>query len=199
MGDPDEFDRCLVERAQRGDRQAFGQIYQRHVARVYSFLLFRVRERSVAEDLTQEVFIQALRSVDRFDWRGALAPWLLRIARNAVVDHWRRSARRPERPLSVVEAGDDEDGETRMDRTGDVGDAPSLEAIENGIDRARVARAAERLTRLQQQVLSLRFAAGLTVRETAMVMNKSEGAIKNLQHHALRTLKRHLGDDGVIE
>jgi RNA polymerase sigma-70 factor (ECF subfamily) len=181
----------LVERARQGDARAFGQLYQHNVDRVYSFVIFRVRDKAVAEDLTQDVFLQMLRGLDSFDWRGSLAPWLLRIARNTVVDHWRRRGRRPERTLTAVEAGDEDEDDNRINRLVAEEDA-GLSRAEQSLDRARIARAATHLTELQQQVLALRFAAGLSIRETAEAMGKSEGAIKNLQHHAVRSLRFHL-------
>ena len=181
----------LVEQAQRGDSQALGQLYQRHVDRVYSYIVFRVRDESLAEDLTQDVFFQAIRALDGFDWRGAVAPWLLRIARNTVIDHWRRSARRPEWSMSALE-DDDEDDDRRMDRIVAEGDDEAMSAVEFLVDRVRISAAAEHLTELQRQVVALRFASGLSIKETADVMGKSEGAIKNLQHHALRALRKHL-------
>ena len=187
---PDE--EALVARARAGDPHAFGQIYQSYVDRVYSFVAFRVRDADLAEDLTQEVFVQALRALDAFDWRGSLAPWLLRIARNTIIDHWRRTARRPERPLSVVEAGEGGDDESRIDRLV-ADDGAEVARAESVLDRDRIVIASANLTDLQQQVLALRFAAGLSIRETADAMGRSEGAIKNLQHHALKALRRHLG------
>src|SRR5262245_34718410 len=99
----------LVERAKQGDSQALGQLSQRHVDRVYSYVVFRVRDEALAEDLTQDVFFQAMRGLQSFDWRGAVAPWLLRIARNTIIDHWRRSARRPEWAMSALEDADEEE------------------------------------------------------------------------------------------
>lgn len=184
----------LVERARQGDRQAFGLLYQRYVDRVYSFIAFRVRETSLAEDLTQEVFVQALRALDHYDWRGSLAPWLLRIARNTVVDHWRRVARRPERPLTATEMGDDDDEDgSRLDRLTAEEDE-LLQLAEFTLDRARLVQAMGALTELQKQVVALRFSAGLSIKETADAMERSEGAVKNLQHHALRTLREALGE-----
>lgn len=186
-------DRALVERAAAGDSAAFGSLYQRYVDRVYGFVRFRVREESLAEDLTQEVFIQAMRSIGSLEWQGSLAPWLMRIARNTVIDHWRRAGRRAERTLSVVEAGDqDEDEDSRIDRMEDEAGRVALERVEYGIDRARIEGACTALTELQTHVLALRFGAGLSIRETADAMQKSEGAVKNLQHHALRALRRAL-------
>jgi RNA polymerase sigma-70 factor (ECF subfamily) len=186
----DDVDRRLVEGARKGDGQALGQLYQRHVDRVYSYILFRVRAEALAEDLTQDVFFQALRSLDSFDWRGAVAPWLLRIARNAIIDHWRRRARRPERAMSMLDANEDEDD--RLERWMAASDTGALADVDLAVDRERIAQAADLLTELQRQVVALRFAAGLSIKETADAMGRSEGAIKNLQHHALRALRRHL-------
>lgn len=184
-------ERRLVEQAQRGDTQALGQLYQRHVDRVYSYIVFRVRDEALAEDLTQDVFFQAMRALESFDWRGAVAPWLLRIARNTVIDHWRRRARRPEWAMSVLE-DEDEGDDKRLDRIVADEDTEAMSAVEFLVDRARIAAAAEHLTELQRQVVALRFASGMSIKETADVMGKSEGAIKNLQHHALRALRRQL-------
>lgn len=191
-------ERDLVERARAGDGQAFGVLYERYVDRVYSFVLFRVRDDELAEDLTQDVFIQVLRALEGYDWRGTLAPWVLRIARNTVIDHWRRAARRPERAMSTVETdgdGDDEDG--RIGRLADEEGEMAIVQAEAMLDRAAFQRASAQLTDLQREVLALRFASGLSIRETADAMDKSEGAIKNLQHHAVRALRRALGWDAT--
>lgn len=194
---PDE--RQLVERAKKGDGDAFEQLYRAYVDRVYSYIAFRVRERELAEDLTQEVFIQALRALDGFDWRGSLAPWLLRIARNTVVDYWRRLGRRRDRALSVAEAGEESDEDSLIGRMPDMDGEEAVSRAEHALDRQRFAVAAAGLTDLQQQVLALRFSAELSIKETAEIMGRSEGAIKNLQHHALRALKRQLGWDEESE
>ena len=189
-------EREVVERASGGDSAAFGQIYQAYVDRVYSFVQYQVREAGTAEDLTQEVFIQAMRGLATLEWRGSLAPWLLRIARNTVYDHWRRQARRPERVLSATEMGDDdEEVESRLDRLASKphDEDEALHLVELGVDREQIARAMQQLTDLQQQVLLLRFGSGLSILETAAAMERSDGAIKNLQHHAVRALRKALG------
>ena len=184
-------DSVLVKRAAGGDSAAFGALYQRHVDQVYGFVRFRVRDLALAEDLTQEVFIQAMRSIGSLEWQGSLAPWLMRIARNTVIDHWRKIGRRAERTLSVAEAGSDDDEEdSRINRMEDEAGREAMERVERTIDREWIEKASDSLTELQSQVLALRFAAGLSIRETADAMQKSEGAVKNLQHHALRALRR---------
>jgi RNA polymerase sigma-70 factor (ECF subfamily) len=191
-GAPDEG--ALVERAQRGDSAAFGELYQRHVERVYSYIVFRVQDTETAQDLTSEVFLSALRAVASFTYRGAVSPWLMSIARNAVVDHWRRRGRRPEEPLSSFEVDLEEEEEGLVERLALRTEylAPDDRA-ELVLTRERIAGAATHLTDLQQQVLALRFSAGMSVKESAQAMGRSEGAVKNLQHHALRALKKHLG------
>jgi len=188
-------ERQVVERAKRGDGDAFEVLYRAYVDRVYAYIAFRVRQQQLAEDLTQEVFIQALRAIGGFDWRGSLAPWLLRIARNTIVDHWRRMGRRADRSLSTVEAGEDGDEESLIGRMPDAHGEEGVAWAEAALDREQFVRAAAGLTALQQQVLALRFAAELSIKETAEIMGRSEGAIKNLQHHALRALRRELGWD----
>jgi len=183
----------IVARAQAGDPGAFGELYQRHVDRVYSYIAFRVRDTAVAEDLTQEVFLHALKALGSFSFRGAVAPWFMSIARNAVVDHWRRRSRRPEDSISTLEP-DVEEEEGLLDRLGAAQGNDAEDHAEYVLTRERIARSATHLTELQQQVLALRFSSGLSVKETAEAMARSEGAVKNLQHHALKALKRQLGE-----
>ncbi len=189
-------ERRLVGLAAKGDTRAFGELYQRHVDRVFSFIVFRVRDRALAEDLTQDVFVQMMRALEGFDWQGSLAPWLMRIARNTVIDHWRRQGRRPERAVSLTESVGDDDEGGRLDRLVDEQGEEDVSRAESVLDRARLMEASESLTDLQRQVVALRFGSGLSIRETADVMDRSEGAIKNLQHHALRALRKAL-DDGA--
>lgn len=191
-----EDEQRLVEQARAGDGRAFGVLYERYVDRVFSFVLFRVRDEALAEDLTQDVFIQVMRGLDGYTWHGTLAPWVLRIARNAVIDHWRRVARRPERPISAVEVETgDEAEDNRISRMVDEEGEVAILQAEAMLDRAAFQRASAQLTDLQRDVLALRFASGLSIRETAEAMDKSDGAIKNLQHHAVRALRRALGWD----
>jgi RNA polymerase sigma-70 factor (ECF subfamily) len=197
--DPEPREAALVARARAGDRRAFGAIYQQHVDRVYSYVAFRVRDETMAEDITQDVFLQALRGIGDYHWRGSVAPWLLRIARNAIIDHWRRCGRRPEVVSSALHATNDDSRGDILERLVPAEAVDQLALVEERLDRERLLEATERLTQLQQHVLALRFAAGLSIEETAAAMGKTEGAVKNLQHHALKSLRRMIAseaDDG---
>ena len=165
----------LVRRAQQGDARAFGALYEQHVDRVYAYIAHRVGNRADAEDLTEEVFLRALVHLNRFRWRGSLLPWLLTIARNLVADHWRRRHREGEWPAAPSTATDS-----------------LTEVVERRWQRAQLRAATAELTELQQQVIALRFAAGLSIAETAQVMGRSENAVKNLQHKAVAALRRRL-------
>ncbi|MDQ7029795.1 MAG: RNA polymerase sigma factor [Ardenticatenia bacterium] len=176
-----EFDEAeLVRRAQQGDAQAFGALYDQHVDRVYAYIAHRVGNRADAEDLTQEVFLRALASLSRFRWRGSLLPWLLTIARNLVTDHQRRRRREGAWPAAPLTAPAED----------------PVELAERRRQRERLRAAAAELTELQQQVIALRFAAGLSIAETARVMGRSENAVKNLQHKAIAALRRRLKGEG---
>lgn len=177
----------LVVRAQAGDAAAFGQLYEAHVEAVFGYVAYRVQDPAVAEDLTQDIFLSALRALPRFRWQGSFAPWLLRCAHNRVVNHWRSLGRRA--PEQSVDALDD-DGRPLITLV-DEAAAEGLATLER-VDAPQLGRALATLTALQQQVVALRFGAGLSLLETAQAMERSENAIKNLQHHALAKLRRAL-------
>jgi len=179
-------DRRLAERASQGDRAAFGLLYERHVDTVFAYVQYRVRDVGVAEDLTQDIFLSAMRAMPGFRWQGSFAPWLMRCAHNRVVNHWRSLGRRaPE--LAMDETNDE--GQPVFELAGDAG---GWQEALDGIDAGRVERAVAGLTDLQQQVVALRFGAGLSLAETAQALSRSENAVKNLQHNALVSLRRRL-------
>ena len=164
-------ERALIAAAQ-DDPARFGDLYDRYVHRVYGFVSRRVGNRAEAEDITSAVFEQALASLTRFEWRGVpFAAWLIRIAANALADHWRRAAR---------EAGDP---------APEVPDVAEMAAIER---RAMLFQLVERLPDLQRRVIELRFGEEKSIRDIAAALGRSEGAVKQLQLRALENLRKEM-------
>src|SRR6185369_11138704 len=142
----------------------------RYVHRVYGFVSRRVGNRATAEDITSTVFEQALAHLPKFEWRGVpFAAWLIRIAANALADHWRRTAR--EGGDAVAEMP--EQGET--------------DAIEQ---RAILFQLVGRLPDLQRRVIELRFGEEKSIRDIAAALQRTEGAVKQLQLRALENLRK---------
>jgi RNA polymerase sigma-70 factor (ECF subfamily) len=170
----------LVERARDGDSEAFGLLYDRYVDTVYRYLYYRVGNRSLAEDLTSETFLRALRRIGTVTWQGRdLGAWLVTIARNLTADHFKSSRFRLE--VSTADMRD-------ADRLEDGPEREVLDALNN----ATLLEAVKRLNPEQQECILLRFIQGLSVSETAEAMGKNDGAIKALQYRAVRSLGRLL-------
>lgn len=173
----------LVERAQAGEAEAFGRLYDQYADTVYRYIYYRVGGRATAEDLTSETFLRALRRIGTFTWQGRdFGAWLVTIARNLVADHFKSSRFR----LEVT--------------TGEMLDANEVErspedSVLESLSNAALLQAVRKLNPQQQECVTLRFLQGLSVAETARVMGKNEGAIKTLQYRAVRTLARLLPDD----
>jgi RNA polymerase sigma-70 factor (ECF subfamily) len=177
---------ALVERAQAGEAEAFGLIYDRYVDTVFRFIYFRVGNRQLAEDLTSDTFLRALKRISSFTWQGRdLGAWLVTIARNLVADHFKSGRYRLE-----VTSGDVLDAD-REDR----GPEGSPEAaVVDHITNVALLTAVKQLNPEQQECIVLRFLQGFSVAETAQAMGKNEGAIKALQYRAVRALARLLPD-----
>ena len=168
-----EQERRLVEAAQK-DPSHFAELYEDNFERVYAFVIRRVRERAVAEDLTSDAFHKALAALPNFDWRGIpFSAWLLRIAANVVADYWKKAGR-----------------EVQEDPP-DLASNPDFDQVE---DRARLFRKVEQLPADQARVIFMRFAEEKSIREIAQAMGRSEGAIKQLQFRGLETLRAQLGE-----
>lgn len=176
----DETDeRRLVEAAQQ-DRACFAAVYERYFELVYGYIARRVRERTVAEDLTSEVFRKALASLPRFKWTGApFGAWLLRIAANMIADRAKREARLATAPAddNLVEQNSREDSQA------------SLEHAER---RAWLFRLVDELPVDQKRVVVLRFAEEKSIKEIALEIGRSEGAVKQLQFRALESMRARL-------
>jgi len=173
----------LVERAQEGDSESFGRLYDHYSDTVYRYIYYRVGSRATAEDLTSETFLRALRRIGTFTWQGRdFGAWLVTIARNLVADHFKSSRFRLE--VTTGEMLDSNECERSPEDS-------VLESLSN----AALLDAVHRLNPQQQECVTLRFLQGLSVAETARIMGKNEGAIKTLQYRAVRTLARLLPSD----
>lgn len=170
----------LIERAKRKEAGALTTLYEAHFTRIYRYISLRVSDKPEAEDLTQQVFLKVIQSIDSYNCRGLpFSSWLFRIAHNQVIDHVRRRTRAPQSTDDVFEL--DQKGQTLEEKAEE---KLMMETVKAGM---------KRLTPLQQEVISLRFAGGLSIIETAATMGKNEGAVKALQHSALDSLRRILG------
>ena len=164
-------ERALIEAAKR-DPGRFAELYELNFDRVYAYISRRVRDRSVAEDITAEVFHHALANLQHFEWRGApFAAWLFRIAANEIADRAVRLGR------EVSSAGDLAGGE-------------DPEEVE---ERARLFRFVRELPQDQRSVLEMRFVEGRSIRDISARLNRTEGAIKQLQFRAVRSLRERMG------
>jgi RNA polymerase sigma-70 factor (ECF subfamily) len=171
--------RVLVARAQRGDRAALEDLYLLHFDRVYGYLHMSVGNRHDAEDLTTQTFMKMLEALRRFEWRSVpFSAWLLRIAHNLAMDHFRANRRwQPEE--DVPESADGEECSAEEQALASLGETGVLTLI-------------ERLSPEQRQVLTLKFVYRFSNGEVAAILGKTEGAVKSLQHRALASLERHV-------
>jgi RNA polymerase sigma-70 factor (ECF subfamily) len=172
----------LVERAQAGDAEAFGELYDRYVDQVYRYIAYRVGSTQLAEDLTSETFLRALRRIGSFTWQGRdVGAWFVTISRNLIADHYKSGRYR-------LELTTDDVSESSSAPTISGPEAEVLEAMQNKV----LLEAIKKLNAEQQECVVLRFLQSLSVAETAQIMGKNEGAIKALQYRAIRTLGRLL-------
>ncbi|MEU6739565.1 sigma-70 family RNA polymerase sigma factor [Streptosporangium sandarakinum] len=176
--------RELVLRAKTGDTDAFGALYDRYLDLVYRYVYFRVGSHPLAEDLTSETFLRALRRIADFTWQGRdFGAWLVTIARNLIADHFKSGRYRLE--VSTAEVID-----TPLD-----GPHIPENAVVTAMVSDRVLSAVRDLGPEQQECVVLRFLHGMSLAETALIMGKKSGAIKALQFRAIRALARALPSD----
>ena len=161
-------ERSVIEAAQR-DPRLFADLYERNFERVYAFVVGRIRNRDEAEDITAEVFHQALANLPRFQWRGVpFAAWLLKIAANAMNDHYKKM--RKEREAGPL-------------------DPPEETYLQETEHRGRLFRLVSRLPADQRSVIVMRFAEQKSIREIAVQLGRTEGAVKQLQFRGLKSLR----------
>lgn len=173
----------LVQAVQAGDGEAFGQLYDRYVNQVFRFIYYRVNDRQLAEDFTSETFVRALRRIATINYQGRdIGAWFITIARNIVFDHTKSARFRLE-----ITTGDSIEPTERSD-------SPESAVLAH-LTNARLMEAVNQLNDEQKECIVLRFLQGLSVAETAAVMSKNDGAIKALQHRAVKRLAGMLADD----
>jgi RNA polymerase sigma-70 factor (ECF subfamily) len=171
--------RKLVERAQRGEREALEELYLIHFDRIYSYLHVSVGNRHDAEDLTTQTFLKMLESIGRFRWQSApFSAWLFRIAHNLAMDHF-RARRRWQPEEEVPEPAGSEEPSAELQAMQSIGRQSMMELIQD-------------LSPEQQQVLTLKFVFNFANADVATILEKTEGAIKSLQHRALASLQKQI-------
>jgi RNA polymerase sigma-70 factor (ECF subfamily) len=172
----------LIRRAQQRDQVALTQLYEDNFDRIYRYCAIKIGDRTEAEDMTQQVFLNAIKSLPSYKFKGMpFSSWLYRIAHNQIVDYLRKKSRRAMVPIDETVAADDD----------------PREETEIKLQMEELAEATKKLTAAQREVISLRFAAELSIAEVARAMGKSEGAIKALQHSAIAALRRVLAAGAV--
>jgi RNA polymerase sigma-70 factor, ECF subfamily len=182
--EPDD-ERQWVLKAQSGDSEAVGWLYERYFSRIYKYCYLKLGDPTEAEDITEGVFLKMIEAISTFRWQGSsFASWLYRIAHNQVVDLARQRTRRPQTSLEPV-------GESLPSEKDDPhGAAEMQEAV------AHLQGAIGSLTDLQAQVILLKFGSDMTNAQVAEVLERSEGAVKALQHSALQNMNKWLNRRG---
>lgn len=168
----------LIASAKQGNQEAISILYESYAQSIYRYVSYRVDSQMVAEDITAEVFLRMVRELPSFEDRGfPFGAWLYKIASNLLNDHYRHTKSKPEVELDESLRNDDTD--------------PFLR-IENAQERQRIAEALQTLPSEYQDVLILRFMRGLSHAEVAQILNKSENALRTIQHRALKALGKKL-------
>ena len=182
---PPDDESELVRRAIKGDAEAFGSLYERYLDAIYRYLYFRMGEKSLVEDLTEEVFVRAWESLPRYKMsKHPFKSWLYRIAHNLYVDIQRKNT-----PVLIS----DED----MDRKHDNHQLPE-EVVTQQQDFELLAHALKKLDDVAQQVILLRFVDGLSHRQVGKIIGKSVQASRVIQHRALNTLHTYMVQEDFL-
>lgn len=179
----DTLDEAALVKQAKTDSEAFGQLYERYVKKIYNYLYYRTGDAHEAEDLTARVFYRALTHLNKYTDRGLpFSAWLYRIAHNLAANWHRDHGRRVILPLHAIAPG--EWGALHVD-------APDL-VLETREAQDRLRQAIQGLPDERQQVLLLKFVERLSNQEIGVVMQRSEGAVKSLYHRTLLALRDEL-------
>jgi len=171
---------ALVELARAGDKDAFGLLYDHYHVSVYRFLFYRTHSQALAEDLTSETFFRALRSMNNFRWQGRdFGAWLMTIARNLATDHFKAGRTRLELTTEDMSPHDD---------TAESPESTVLAGLTNEV----LLTALTELPTEQRECLIMRFLQGMSIAETALALDRTAGAVKQLQLRGVRNLAKLL-------
>ena len=174
-------EQLLIQKAKNGEGAAFGQLYDRYLPQIYRFVFLKVGRKQDAEDITQQVFTSAWQNVNRFEFKGfPFSSWLYRIASNAVIDHYRTYKAN----IDIEQVPEDLFSEYTNDD----------EKIDTAMNVRMVRTALATLEQDQQNVLLMKFVDELSNKEIAEALQKTEGAIRVIQHRALKQLKAKLDE-----
>ena len=164
--------------AGRDNEVILASLYEEYYDKIARYVYVHIGDRTEAEDISGEVFLKALESLKSYQERGIpMQSWLFRIAHNMVVDHLRKAAKRKTVPIDTVQIE---------------GGTDPMEVTERNIEMERVAKAMEKITKEQREVLRLRFFGGLTSKEAGSILNKSDGAVREMQRAAIENLRKLL-------
>ena len=174
----------IVGKAQQGDALSISILYERYYDRIFRYVSFKTSSFVESEDITAEVFVKMIQSIQSFRWQGyQFSSWIFKIAHNLVVDYYRKKSRGTAVPLEEASSLHDESSLNPEDVEHVVDINLRMQSIQAGL---------RELTDLQKEVIRLRFVAGLSIAETASVVDKKENAVKALQHSGLKKLKKLL-------
>ena len=170
----------LVERAQSGNIAAVGELYDRHRPQIFRYIRFRVANVQVAQDLTGEVFLRMVDHLPKFQPRGVpFSAWLYRIARNLIIKQGQKESKQPIVSLEYA------------NNVGQNSNNPAL-VVERQLEMEWVLQGLERIDEIQREVIILRFIVGLSLKETAQVLEKTVAAVKTWQHRGILALQTAL-------
>jgi len=174
----------LIKAAQEGDQQAFATLYKNHVDRIYRYILYRVDNNLIAEDLTADVFMHALEGLSRYECSSSpWMAWLYSIANARVIDHYRRNGR-----IAQQEVIEEATASVEMDWDDSIVATFNHDVIQEAVGH---------LNDEQQQVIIYRFIESYSLEKTAILMRKTIGAIKTMQHRALGAMEKSIRKRGI--
>jgi RNA polymerase sigma-70 factor (ECF subfamily) len=175
----------LLKKAKRGDKEAIASLYDAHYGAVYNYIHYRVEDQPTAEDLTAEVFIRMLQKLTGYVNRGRpLLAWLYTIARNLVIDHHRNLNKGEELPI--------------VDHLLEDGEGDPLQEVQAYQTQDCFKRALTQLPETQRSILIYRFVDEFSTSQILELMDKSDPAVRSLQHRALRSLERALKEENCL-